>query len=179
MIPNYDIKYSNRKTISIRINNKWQLLVWAPVWINEKRVHKFVESKEIWITEKIDYMKKLVVEEPITITEEMKSHAFIQIVPRIEYYANIMNVNKYYTDIKITAAKTKWWSCSNKWVLMFHWKLSNFPISIVDYVIVHELAHLVHFNHSKNFRKLVEQYYPNYKEAKKRLQQNWNNTKIF
>ena len=57
---------------------------------------------------------------------------------------------------------------------MFHWKLSQFPISIVDYVVVHELAHLKHFNHSKEFRALVEQYHPEYKASKKRLKENGN-----
>jgi predicted metal-dependent hydrolase len=57
---------------------------------------------------------------------------------------------------------------------MFHWKLSQFPLSIVDYVVVHELAHLKYFNHSKDFWSLVEQYHPDYKLSKKRLKENGN-----
>jgi predicted metal-dependent hydrolase len=57
---------------------------------------------------------------------------------------------------------------------MFHWKLSQFPLNIVDYVVVHELAHLKHFNHSKIFWSLVEQYHPDYKLSKKRLKENGN-----
>lgn len=169
MIPSYIIKYSYRKTISIRIDRKWNLLVSGPIGVSESKIKSFVESKAQWIIEKIDSIKKQIPDTEIVVTKKMKEIALIQILPRVEYYAHLMQVDKKYTTIKITTANTKWWSCNSRGWLMFHWKLSEFPISIVDYVIVHELAHLIHFNHSKNFRDLVETYYPEYKTAKKRL----------
>lgn len=172
MIPSYTIQYSYRKTVGIRINRKGELIVSAPIWVSEKRVHDFVSSKKDRIIKKIEHIKKQVPYEDIVITKEMKYHALIQILPRVEYYADIMKVS--YNDLKITIANTKRWSCSSRKVLMFHRKLSKFPISIVDYVVVHELAHLVHFNHSKDFRSLVENYHPEYKSSKKRLKENGN-----
>lgn len=169
MIPSYSIKYSYRKTISIRINKRWELIVWAPLWISESRVKNFVESKSQRIREKIKIIKKQISDTDKIVTKKEKDLILIQILPRIEYYADLMKLTHKYTSIKITTANTKWWSCSSSWWLMFHWKLSEFPIGIVDYIIVHELAHLVHFNHSKDFWNLVEHYYPEYKTAKKWL----------
>ncbi|MBP7885479.1 M48 family metallopeptidase [Patescibacteria group bacterium] len=54
---------------------------------------------------------------------------------------------------------------------MFNRKLTQFPLFVLDYVVIHELAHLVHFNHSPKFRSLVEKYCPDYKKAKKRLRE--------
>ena len=172
MIPPYTIQYSYRKTVGIRINRKGELIVSAPIWVKEKRVHDFVTSKKDRIIKKISYIKNHIPDTIITINKQMKEHALIQILPRIEYYSDMMKVS--YSDLKITTAQTKRWSCSSRWVLMFHWKLSQFPLSIVDYVVVHELAHLKHFDHSKNFWSLVEQYHPDYKLSKKRLKENGN-----
>lgn len=132
-------------------------------------MRNFVESKSERIEEKIKILKKQLPDEERVITKKMKELALIQILPRIEYYADLMHLEKKYTSIKITTAYTKWGSCNTRGGLMFHWKLSEFPISILDYVVVHELAHLVYFNHSKDFRDLVESYYPEYKLAKNRL----------
>lgn len=172
MIPAYTIQYSYRKTVSIRINRKGELAVSAPIGIPEQKVHEFVKDKNNRIIKKIEYIKRTIPDRDIDVSKQMKEHTLIQILPRVEYYADMMNVS--YTDIKITTAQTKRWSCSNRWILMFHWKLSQFPISIVDYVVVHELAHLVHFNHSTAFWLLVEKYHPEYKLSKTRLKQNGN-----
>jgi len=172
MIPSYTIQYSYRKTVGIRINRKGELIVSAPIGVSEKRVHNFVTLKKDRIIKKISYIKNHIPDTTMTISKQMKEHALIQILPRIEYYADMMKLS--YTKLKITTAQTKRWSCSSRWVLMFHWKLSQFPLSIVDYVVVHELAHLKHFNHSKDFWSLVEHYHPEYKSSKKRLKENGN-----
>jgi predicted metal-dependent hydrolase len=174
MLPPYTIRYSYRKTVGIRIDRKGNLTVSAPIWVSAQRVHTFVASKTNWIMKKIEQIQKNMPDHTIEVTRDMKDHALIQILPRVEYYAQLMNVWHRYTDIKITTAQTKRWSCSSRGVLMFHWKLSQFPLGIVDYVVVHELAHLVHFNHSANFWNLVEQYHPEYTSSKKRLKEHGN-----
>lgn len=169
MLPSYNIRYSSRKTLSIRISRDGELIVSAPIWLSENKIHTFVQSKSKRIISKIGLIKKQLPDKKTEVTKQMKEHALIQLLPRVEYYANLMNISHRYNDIKITTAQTKRWSCSNKGKLMFHWKLSDFPMGIVDYVIVHELAHLIHFNHSPAFWKLVEHYHPDYKNSKKWL----------
>ena len=91
-----------------------------------------------------------------------------QIIPeRIKYFADSYPLN--YEKIRITSARTRWGSCSPKNTLSFSWRLIMTPLEVVDYVVVHELAHTVHHNHSKRFWGLAEKILPNYKEWRKWL----------
>lgn len=68
-----------------------------------------------------------------------------------------------YNKVSVKRLKSRWGSCSSKRNLSFNCKLLYFNTKVIDYVIVHELCHLVEMNHSKNFWKLVEQFIPDYK----------------
>ena len=72
---------------------------------------------------------------------------------RIKILSTLMNVK--YTKIKIKDNSTRWGSCSSKGNLNFSLYLVAFPMSVIDYVIIHELAHLKEFNHSKKFWEIV------------------------
>jgi predicted metal-dependent hydrolase len=73
--------------------------------------------------------------------------------------------------IRITSARTRWGSCSSKGTLSFSWRLIMASQAVIDYVIIHELAHIVHHNHSKRFWNLVEKWMPDYKERRNQLRQ--------
>lgn len=75
-----------------------------------------------------------------------------------------MKVN--YRSITIRDQKTRWGSCSNRGTLSFNWRLIMAPPQVLDYVVVHELAHLQQPDHSKDFWRLVEHYFPEYKKAR-------------
>jgi hypothetical protein len=62
-------------------------------------------------------------------------------------------------------------------MLSFSWRLLMTPIDVIDYVVIHELAHIVHHNHSKRFWSLVEKWMPDYRERRKKLRQ-YRNEKI-
>jgi predicted metal-dependent hydrolase len=68
-------------------------------------------------------------------------------------------------QIKIQTAQTRWGSCSSLGVINLNWKLMMFSPSLIDYVIIHELCHLKHMNHSQDFWSLVNSFYPHYEEA--------------
>lgn len=70
-----------------------------------------------------------------------------------------------YKSFTIENNDSKWGSCSSKRQLTFHWKLMIFPLTVIDYVVVHELCHLMHMNHDRSFWRLVGKVFPNYKEA--------------
>ena len=74
-----------------------------------------------------------------------------------------------YGRVTIRGAKTRWGSCSQKGNLNFNWKLMMAPEPVIDYVIIHELAHLKEMNHSKNFWKLVAEHCPKWRNHKKWL----------
>jgi hypothetical protein len=77
-----------------------------------------------------------------------------------------------YEKIKITSARTRWGSCSAKGVLSFSWRLIMTPVEVVDYVVIHELVHTIHHNHSKSFWKMVEKLLPDYRKHRMWLRQN-------
>lgn len=77
--------------------------------------------------------------------------------------------SKKVNRITIKDQKSRWGSCSSKNNLNFNWRLSMAPKEVVEYVVVHEMCHLVHMNHSKAFWELVEKFIPNYKDMRKWL----------
>ena len=74
--------------------------------------------------------------------------------------------------VKFRAPKTRWGSCSSAGSINFNWKLIVFNPEVIDYVIIHELAHLQHLNHSRTYWELVEKHCPDYKIYEKVLKTN-------
>ncbi|WP_195428209.1 SprT family zinc-dependent metalloprotease [Clostridium sp. D46t1_190503_E9] len=76
------------------------------------------------------------------------------------------------SKIIIKNQKSLWGSCNSKREIRLNWRLVLMPQFVMDYIIIHELCHIKQMNHSKEFWKLVESYYPNYKESKDWLKEN-------
>jgi len=74
-----------------------------------------------------------------------------------------------YVRLTVRGARTRWGSCSQKGNINFNWKLMMAPEPVIDYVIIHELAHLKEMNHSKNFWKLVAEHCPQWRRHRKWL----------
>ena len=73
--------------------------------------------------------------------------------------------------LKIRFYAARWGSCNRRQEIQLNWSLIACPDAVIDYVLVHELAHLVHFNHSRDFWQPVGTYYPEYKPHERWLQQ--------
>lgn len=86
------------------------------------------------------------------------------------FYSTRMQTD--YKRITIKEQKTRWGSCSSKGNLNFNWKLVMMPEAIIDYVVVHELAHRKHMDHSSSFWKEVEKVLPDYRERRNWLKKN-------
>jgi predicted metal-dependent hydrolase len=81
-------------------------------------------------------------------------------------------------SITVKTYKARWGSCKINGDIQFNWKLILAPVDVIDYVIVHELCHLAHHNHSALFWQLVEKQYPNFKQTKQWLKSNGNQLEI-
>lgn len=91
---------------------------------------------------------------------------------RLDYWYNIFEENIPIPNLKIRKMTSRWGVCNIKnHNVTLNYMLSKYDISCLDYVIVHELSHFIHHDHSKNFWSLVEKYYPKYKECKKMLKE--------
>lgn len=86
---------------------------------------------------------------------------------RMNYLTSLMKIEP--SGCKIIASKSKWGMCDSKKFVYLNYKLIMLPPDIIDYVIVHELSHLIQMNHSKKFWALVEAVVPNYKKKQEVL----------
>ena len=166
---------SNRKTLSIQLKNG-EIIARAPLRMKDKDIYSFIESKKSWIEKnlaKIEEREKAISDvEPFT-EEEIKAlaeKAKVIIAERVKYYAPLIGVT--YNRITIRCQRTRWGSCSSKGNLNFNCLLALFPLEIIDSVVVHELCHRKHMNHSPQFYAEIEKVFPEYKRCNKWLKDN-------
>lgn len=161
---NYKVIFSNRKTLSLQIDDNLEILVKAPKNFPKYKIDEFVLSHSKWL--KKAYKRKEQSQKVFNIPQDeallLRKKAEIYIPLRVEYYSKIMGLS--YGTVKITSAKKRYGSCSGKNNLCFSLYLMQFPLEAVDYVVVHELSHIVYKNHSKEFYKHIEKYMPDYKQ---------------
>lgn len=166
-IKGYELVRSNRKTIAIQVKEDGRIVVRAPWSVTEKRAEQFLFEKSEWIRTQQEKLKRAQ-ENQYVITDEMRQSGIRmakRVIPeRVEYYAGIMGVS--YGRITIREQKTRWGSCSSKGNLNFNWRLMLMPEGVLDYVVVHELAHRIEMNHSKDFWAAVEKVLPDYRERR-------------
>lgn len=99
--------------------------------------------------------------------KQTASHYFHKRIPK---YAKQMEVK--YEKIQFREQKTRWGSCSSRGTLSLNWRLVHAPTEIIDYLIVHELAHIIHPNHSEAFWNTVATFDSNFQENR-----NWLKTR--
>ena len=90
----------------------------------------------------------------------------------LDYYYNLFEENIPIPNLKIRKMTSRWGVCNIKnHNVTLNLELSKYKIEALDYVIVHELSHFIHHDHSKKFWSVVAKYYPKYKECKKMLKE--------
>lgn len=99
----------------------------------------------------------------------LKRAATNYILPRTAQLAEKMQIS--YRSISLKQQRSRWGSCSSQARLNFNWRLTHFAPDIIDYVIIHELAHRVHMNHGRDFWRLVAKFDPEYQKHKRSLKQ--------
>ena len=169
-------KIRNRHTY-LRIKSADLVEITSHMFFSMNDAKKLIEKKKLWIEKHLLYLEKKAGE---STTYRFLGEVFDlnlsakelddfyrkkakEIIPEIvEKYALIMNL--YPTSIKFRKNKNTWGSCNYKNGLNFNILLMKFPLEIIEYVVIHELAHIKHKNHSKRFWNFVEIYCADYKK---------------
>ncbi|MDO4153665.1 MAG: M48 family metallopeptidase [Clostridia bacterium] len=166
----YTLIYGKRKTLSLTVQPDCTVLVKAPQGYPQAEIARFVQAHEQWIARATARQKQRAEAEK-ALTEkriqELRALAEVELPRRVAYFAKQMGVQP--TGVKITSAKTRFGSCSAKNSLCFSWRLMLYPPEAIDYVVVHELAHIKEKNHSPAFYKVVASVLPDYKAREKLL----------
>ncbi|MCR5624824.1 MAG: M48 family metallopeptidase [Lachnospiraceae bacterium] len=169
---------SKRKTISLEVKGDGRVIVRCPLRTSSEKIKSFVDSKWNWIVEK--YAKAKAINEfakannigPQSEEDIMKlKEAAKKYIPgRVKYFAPLVGVD--YGKITIKHQKTMWGSCSSLGNLNFNCLLMLVPPDVLDYVVVHELTHRRHMDHSKEFWEDVGRIIPDYREKEAWLKTN-------
>lgn len=168
------IKRSSRKSLGLEVRTTGEVFARVPSRLSDTKIKEFIESHKDWIIQKVSKMsEKKDGRQEIGIPSwenlNLQEHKAIKdkISERVAYYSQKMGVT--YGRITIRNQKTRWGSCSSKGNLNFNYRLFYLPGELLDYVVVHELAHRRYMNHSRQFWQEVGTYFPQYEQCRQRF----------
>ena len=166
---------SRRKTVSIEIKPQ-EILVRAPIFMPDAEIRALLKQKENWIVKH----QALVEERQKTLSQESKfteediqalAEMAVRVLPeKVRFFAERIGVD--FGRVTVRCQKTRWGSCSGKGNLNFNCLLMLFPDEVIDSVVVHELCHRKHMNHSAAFYAEIERVLPDYKKQQLWLKEN-------
>lgn len=165
----YTLEWARRRSMRLSLGKSGEIKVVAPILLSKKIIDEFVLSKIDWIKktkEKINLATKVPHAGRGELLKE-KIRARKLILSRLEE----VNINKEfkYKRVTIKNITSRWGSCSIKGNLNFNYRLVYLPIDVVDYVVLHELCHLIEHNHGPNFWQEVSRRMTNYKARQNKL----------
>jgi predicted metal-dependent hydrolase len=165
----YTVKYSKRKTVALTLKDG-SLTVRAPFGTTKSTISSLIEKHKDWINKQLTKMplnSKMSQELSKEETERLRALAREALSAKTKYYADIMGIK--YGKVRITSAKTRFGSYSARGDISYSLRLMLYPEEAIDYVVVHEVAHIKEMNHSKNFYAIIEKVMPDYKLRKRML----------
>ncbi|MBP9732719.1 MAG: M48 family metallopeptidase, partial [Candidatus Magasanikbacteria bacterium] len=158
------------RRITLSVNSKGKVRVTAPKLVPKSVIEKFVKTKHDWIQgvlEKLKTVKKSEFVGPKFSYHSNKARAKKIITERVKHFARLHDFS--FKRISIKNTSSRWGSCSTKENLNFNYKLIFLSEVLLDYVVVHELCHLRHHNHSAKFWAEVGTILPDYRVREREL----------
>lgn len=133
----------------------------VPIIEGNERKTQFLNDA-LFIKKNLDEIKRLRVLEKF-----LKSYCSEIIQNRLNYFSNLMQLAP--NSVKFANAKKRWGSCDSLGNISFNWRIIMLPPVLIDYIIIHEFAHLIEMNHSSSFWEIVASIMPNWKENRELL----------
>ena len=164
-----EVVFSKRKTLSLSVKGG-KVILKAPFGTPERILNSMLNRHRDWIGKQLVIQKsREKAEEKLTDDKirELKLSAEAYFKDKTKEYADLMGLK--YSNIKITSARHRFGSCSSKGNICFSYMLMLYPEEAREYVIVHELSHLVHMNHSSEFYNTVARVLPDWKDRRNLL----------
>lgn len=162
----YSIRKSTRaKRLRIAVYLNCDVVVTLPYHKNISDVEAYLKQKSKWISAKLDYFREargLNIKNKSISFSDNKEAAYKLAMLTVKRFSNLYGFE--YNKILIKNHKSKWGSCSRKGNLNFNYRIVFLPKRLAEYIVVHELCHLVELSHSQKYWRLVEKALPNYKE---------------
>lgn len=148
-----------------------RLVVTAPVLMGVRAIERMIAAKAAWITERLREARsrgpRVSVEEGKALYAQHKADALRLVTERLAHFNGTYGLT--WNRVSIKNARTRWGSCSGKGNLNFHYGIVHLPPALADYLVVHELCHLAHMNHSPAFWRLVARTIPDYATKRREL----------
>ncbi|MCM1268886.1 MAG: M48 family metallopeptidase [Bacteroidales bacterium] len=174
----YSVVYSRRRTCAVSISADGEITLRLPLGTSEAQIRRLLADKQSWIIRHYLEAAERTKNRPASDLTDLQRAALEkryiaaakEYFPKRAAYFQPLTGGKY-ERITIRDQKTRWGSCSAKGTLSFNWRLMLAPPAVLDYVVVHELCHLTHMDHSKAFWTLVESVCPDYRIHRKWLKE--------
>lgn len=182
----YILARSGRRTTSLTVSQEGILTIHTTRTASQDYVEGLLREHSAWILRQIarQTARLQAAQEQISGLSEAErarsvhaaaEHMRTLLSERIQHYAPMLPTDHIpITKVRIAMQRTRWGSCSARGTLSFNVRLYLAPAEALDYVVVHELCHLVHMNHSAQFWTLVEQLMPEYRTWRKWLHDHGN-----
>lgn len=162
----YTVIRSRRRTLALEVTRQGAALVRAPLRASDADITRFVDSHRGWLEKHLAARQAYLSAHPEPSAAQAnawRQQAKETLPPLVAHWAQRMGVQP--AGITITAARTRFGSCSGKNRLSFSLYLMAYPETAIEYVVVHELAHIRHHDHSPAFYREVEAYLPDWRRA--------------
>ena len=195
---NVIIKRKSNKNTYIRVDENKNIIVTTNYFVTNTRIKKILDDNINFLNKTLNKKEKkgfylmgkkcdIIFDESINIEVENniikvknekvlnkwysnKIHEIFK--ERLDFYYNKFDENIPYPILKIRTMKTRWGVCNRRInSITLNLNLIKYDYDCLDYVIVHELSHFIHFDHSKNFWSLVEENEPNYRQIRKEMRE--------